>query len=44
MKRYKLILNLLAPIVETIQDGDIAMYGRDPDALIEYLIDELERI
>lgn len=44
MNRYDSIFNLLSPIVETIQDGDIEMYSRDPDALIDYLIDELERI
>lgn len=43
-KRYERILNILEPIVGVIKDGDIDMYSRDPDALIDYVIDELERI
>lgn len=42
--RYDRIFNILAPVVHTIEDGDIEEYSRDPDALIDYLIDELERI
>ena len=42
-KDYEAIFYLLAPIVETIQTGEITEYSRNPDALIDYLMDELPR-
>jgi len=43
-KRYERIANLLSPVVGVIQDGNIDEYSRDPEALIDYLIDELQRM
>lgn len=43
-QRYERIANLLSPVVGVIKDGNIDEYSRDPEALIDYLIDELQRM
>lgn len=42
-KRYQDIAKFLRMITETIEDGDIGLYARDPDSLIDFIVDELER-
>lgn len=43
-QRYERIANLLSPVVGVIKDGNIDEYSRDPEALIDYLTDELNRM